>query len=111
MYPINVRLPPEISALAMALSSVSVVLSSLALRLHKPHVINAHKDGRHQKSLEAKNELTSTVHHDPCCGCALCCCSQALVSDKQMPCKKSQMSAPGGEAVSSQTQFASNCSV
>ncbi|TIC07648.1 heavy metal translocatin [Wallemia mellicola] len=34
-YPVGVKLPPVYSALAMALSSVSVVISSLLLRLHK----------------------------------------------------------------------------
>ncbi|GAA5924348.1 hypothetical protein JCM1841_001366 [Sporobolomyces salmonicolor] len=38
-YPVGVRLPPVYSALAMALSSVSVVLSSLALRLYRPPVM------------------------------------------------------------------------
>jgi len=39
-YPIvQRRLPPTVAALAMALSSISVVLSSLSLRLYKPPVI------------------------------------------------------------------------
>lgn len=38
---IRVRLPPEVAALAMALSSVSVVLSSLALTRYKPPVGSA----------------------------------------------------------------------
>jgi hypothetical protein len=33
---IHTRLPPTVAAIAMALSSVSVVFSSLALRLYKP---------------------------------------------------------------------------
>jgi hypothetical protein len=33
---IHTRLPPTVAALAMALSSVSVVFSSLALRLYRP---------------------------------------------------------------------------
>jgi hypothetical protein len=32
----HTRLPPTVAAIAMALSSVSVVFSSLALRLYKP---------------------------------------------------------------------------
>lgn len=37
LYPaIQVRLPPTVAAIAMALSSISVVVSSLALKLYKP---------------------------------------------------------------------------
>jgi len=35
------RLPPTVAALAMALSSLSVVASSLALHLYRPPKINA----------------------------------------------------------------------
>ena len=39
-FPIfHTRLPPTVAALAMALSSVSVVFSSLALRLYRPPVV------------------------------------------------------------------------
>ena len=39
LYPvIHARLPPEVAALAMALSSVSVVMSSLSLRYYQPPI-------------------------------------------------------------------------
>jgi hypothetical protein len=42
LYPLTrVRLPPEAAALAMALSSVSVVLSSLSLAGYEPTVGSA----------------------------------------------------------------------
>lgn len=41
LYPlVHARLPPTLAALAMALSSISVVLSSLSLRLYKPPKID-----------------------------------------------------------------------
>merc|ERR1711862_598017 len=52
LYPIfHTRIPPTLAAVAMALSSVSVVFSSLALRLYKPPNIGSAKSsssrGRH----------------------------------------------------------------
>ena len=41
-FPIfHTRLPPTVAAIAMSLSSVSVVCSSLAIRLHKPKDVYA----------------------------------------------------------------------
>ena len=48
-YPIfKARLPPTVAAIAMALSSISVVMSSLALRLYKPPEMEI--ETQHQQS-------------------------------------------------------------
>jgi magnesium-transporting ATPase (P-type) len=67
-YPwVHVRLPPTLAALAMALSSFSVVMNSLALRLYRPPIIeeeyvrrSAHFTRRLQ-SADSDNELTHSL--------------------------------------------------
>lgn len=49
-FPIfHTRLPPTVAAIAMALSSISVVCSSLALRWYKPPDVMAHAKGSHMR--------------------------------------------------------------
>eukprot|EP00934_Nitzschia_sp_Nitz4_P007851 Nitzschia sp. Nitz4//scaffold30_size153850//6567//9734//NITZ4_002756-RA/size153850-processed-gene-0.1-mRNA-1//1//CDS//3329547196//7841//frame0 len=46
LYPVlHSRLPPTVAAIAMALSSISVVASSLSLRLYQPPVIGSTRQG------------------------------------------------------------------
>ena len=66
LYPfLKVRLPPEVAALAMVLSSVSVVSSSLSLRSYRP-----------PSAAPAKE--TTKGHQPTLCACALQCCSLTL---------------------------------
>jgi P-type Cu+ transporter len=51
-YPfVKTRLPPTLAALAMGLSSISVVLSSLSLRLYRPPKITGNNSTRQGRSL------------------------------------------------------------
>lgn len=73
----RVRLPPEVAALAMALSSVSVVVSSLLLRFYSPKEV---KDTTAANKASGKeNNSVELVTHDSCCQCNQCSCSVPLL--------------------------------
>jgi Cu+-exporting ATPase len=62
-YPfVHARLPPTVAALAMALSSISVVLSSLSLRLYKPPTAMQNVR-RHRGSTEGRSQLVNESSH------------------------------------------------
>ena len=62
-YPfVHVRLPPTIAAVAMALSSISVVLSSLTLRFYRPP--NVFHRRRHLPRTAARGRSTLTTNGD-----------------------------------------------
>jgi hypothetical protein len=73
----RVRLPPELAALAMALSSVSVVISSLLLRRYKKPVVKM-QDIPDASSFDFGFLLEGEVadSHASCCPCEDCRCNQ-----------------------------------
>ena len=85
LYPaLRVALPPELAALAMALSSVCVVLSSLALHRYKPPRVGGarrpsggaspEEGGTSDLEAEAASELTSLLLEPGCsCDCGTAC--------------------------------------
>lgn len=59
LYPLTrVRLPPPVAAIAMALSSISVVLSSMALRLYRPPDLDSGGGVSRQRRSSALNSTT-----------------------------------------------------
>lgn len=66
------RLPPEVAALAMAMSSVSVVVSSLLLKRYVKPVVKPVEP----MALDAAAKLVMSPEeaHDVCCSCGQCSC-------------------------------------
>jgi len=70
------RLPPEVAAFAMAASSVSVCLSSLALKWFKPSVIDSQSaPAESMKRSDNQSKTLMSAADDGCCDCASCHCS------------------------------------
>ena len=85
---VKLRLPPELAAFAMAMSSVSVIVSSLALRLYRKPVVKSFKAAivlsQQQQRLGGveMQEITKVAidekdedGHALCCPCDQCTCS------------------------------------
>ncbi|MGK3744532.1 MAG: hypothetical protein ACI90V_011392 [Bacillariaceae sp.] len=67
-YPVfHTRLPPTVAALAMALSSLSVVASSLALHLYRPpKVMSSQQISQQATSSNGRNEIDDDLElHAP----------------------------------------------
>lgn len=88
---VKIRLPPELAAFAMAMSSVSVILSSLALRLYRKPVVKSFKpvialsqQRQPVQGLEMQEIMKVAIDekdedkHALCCPCDQCTCSDDL---------------------------------
>ncbi len=81
---VGVRLPPEIAALAMALSSVSVITSSLLLRFYTPSTLKSKvrsSNTSHHNNNKIIRQKLQVVTHDTCCQCRECECSVPLLQN------------------------------